>query len=127
MMTTSHSLIKTQALQQMTQLIKTDGCIGGSAEEPLKRLLSSLTDILPSGAGRRSGRIWRCATGSRIAPSSPNDFTPSHGCSDHPSRGEASRLCTSSRRHTHSAQAIPAGSAHFHGTAFHEIYPVVGR
>src|ERR1017187_5243725 len=54
MMTTSYSFLKTQTLQQMTQLIKADSCIGGSAEEPPKRLLRCHTDILHRGCEHRS-------------------------------------------------------------------------
>src|ERR1035437_10505230 len=72
MMTTPHSLLKTQALQQMTQLIKTDGCIGGPAEESSKRLLSAHNDILHYGVeGSLRWGLVLCSIRTRTVTKSP--------------------------------------------------------
>jgi len=46
MMASSYALLKTQTLEQLAQIVKTDGRVGSTAEEPSKCFLSSHNDIL---------------------------------------------------------------------------------
>jgi hypothetical protein len=49
-MTAAHLLLEAQTLKQVTQVVKTDGGIGGPAEHPPKSFVRSHTGILPSAA-----------------------------------------------------------------------------
>src|SRR5450759_1589045 len=45
-MAAPHALLETQTLEQLAQIVKTDGRIGGAAEKPPERFLSSHSAIL---------------------------------------------------------------------------------
>ena len=48
-MAAPYALLEAQALEQLAQIIKTDGRIGGAAEKTSKSFLSSHNDILHGG------------------------------------------------------------------------------
>jgi hypothetical protein len=45
-MAAPHAFLETQTLEQLAQIVKADGCVGGTAEKASERFSAPITDIL---------------------------------------------------------------------------------